>query len=511
MATTDTLPSARPRHSGVLLHPTSLPGSYGIGDLGPAAYAWVDVLAQAKQKWWQILPLGPTGYGDSPYQAFSAFAGNPYLVSPDFLREDGLIDPSDLGGMHFPVDHVDFGPVIHFKNRMLARAWENFQAGRGPQLRSALEAFQNEQRAWLDDYALFMAIKDSQGGRSWQDWPRDLRRREPAALAKARQELAPTIGLHRFRQFLFFRQWQRLRLYVHQKGLKIIGDIPIFVSGDSADVWASPQYFLLDKERRPIFVAGVPPDYFSATGQLWGNPLYDWQALQADGFRWWIARLESTFAMVDMVRLDHFRGFEAYWEIPAGQPNAIVGRWVNTPGAALLETLERVLGKLPIIAEDLGVITPEVDALRTRFHLPGMRVLQFAFDSDADNRFLPHNYDRNQIVYTGTHDNDTTRGWYRSAQEHERDYARRYLARDGSDIVWDLIRLAWSSVAEWAVVPLQDVLDLGTEARMNFPGKPSGNWTWRFLPSQLHGWVLGRLGELTEIYGRAPKPASRAM
>jgi len=500
--TTDTLPSTLPRSSGVLLHPTSLPGPYGIGDLGPAAYAWVDQLAQAKQQWWQILPLGPTGYGDSPYQSFSAFAGNPYLLSPELLSEDGLINNSDLAGVSFPAHYVDFGPVIQFKKRLVARAWENFHRSRGGPLQAAFETFRNEQSQWLDDYALFMALKDAQGGRSWQEWPRELRRREPAALARARQELAGSIGLQQFAQFLFARQWQRLRQYAHGKGIKIIGDIPIFVAGDSADVWANPQFFLLDKECRPVFVAGVPPDYFSATGQLWGNPLYDWAALAKDGFRWWLARFQATFAQVDMVRLDHFRGFEAYWEIPAGRPNAIVGRWVKSPGAELLDTLQRVLGKLPIIAEDLGVITPEVDALRMRFGLPGMRVLQFAFDSDATNRFLPHNYDRNQIVYTGTHDNDTTRGWYAAAPERDRDFARRYLARDGSDIGWDLVRLAWSSVAEWTVAPLQDLLNLGTEARMNFPGKPSGNWTWRYLPQQVQPWVWGRLGELTELYGR---------
>jgi 4-alpha-glucanotransferase len=496
------------RSSGVLLHPTSLPGPYGIGDLGPAAYAWVDALAQAKQQWWQVLPLGPTGFGDSPYQSFAAFAGNPHLVSPDFLREDGLIDNSDVAGASFPAERVAFGSVIPFKNKVLARAWDNFNSGRGRQLQAQFEDFQYAQKRWLDDYALFMTLYEAHPGKSWQDWPGDLRRREPSALAKVRKERAHQVGLHQFRQFLFFRQWAQLRHYVHQKKIKIIGDIPIFVAADSADVWANPQFFLLDREARPTFVAGVPPDAFSASGQLWGNPLYDWEAIQRSEFRWWLDRFRATFALVDMVRLDHFRGFESYWEVPAGMPDASVGRWVKAPGAALLETVQRQLGKLPIIAEDLGVITPEVDALRQQFSLPGMNVLQFAFDFDSTNRYLPHNYVRNQVAYTGTHDNDTTRGWYAAAPEHVRDFVRRYLARDGSDVAWDFIRTAWSSTADWAIVPLQDMLDLGTEARMNFPGKPTGNWGWRFLSHQVHDWVLGRLGELTEIYARTPvKPA----
>jgi 4-alpha-glucanotransferase len=490
------------RSSGILLHPTSLPGPYGIGDLGPAAYAWVDALAQARQQWWQVLPLGPTGFGDSPYQSFSAFAGNAHLISLDFLREDGLIDSSDLAGASFPAERVHFGSVIPFKNKVLARAWDNFNAGRGRQLQALFEEFQYAQKSWLDDYALFMTLYEAQPGKSWQDWPGDLRRREPAALAKVRKERAHQVGLNQFRQFLFFRQWDQLRHYAHQKKIKVMGDIPIFVAADSADVWANPQYFLLDREARPTFVAGVPPDAFSATGQLWGNPLYDWQAMEKSGFRWWLDRFRATFALVDMVRLDHFRGFEAYWEVPAGMPDASVGRWVKAPGAALLETVQRQLGKLPIIAEDLGVITPEVDALRLQFNLPGMNVLQFAFDFDSTNRYLPHNYERNQVAYTGTHDNDTTRGWYAAAPEHVRDFVRRYLARDGSDVAWDFIRTAWSSVADWAIVPLQDMLDLGTEARMNFPGKPAGNWGWRFLSHQVHDWVLGRLAELTEVYAR---------
>ncbi len=490
------------RSAGILLHPTSLPGPYGIGDLGPAAYAWVDLLAKAKQTWWQILPLGPTGYGDSPYQCFSAFAGNPFLVSPQYLVEDGLLDSRDLPSSMFPPERVDFGPVINFKNQLLSKAWQHFQTARGTALRPAFERFQADEASWLDDFAFFMALKDANQGRSWQEWDEPARMRHADFLKKAKRSHADSIGLHQFRQFAFFRQWQRLKTYANEKGVQIIGDIPIFVSGDSADVWANPQLFALDRERRPKFVAGVPPDYFSETGQLWGNPHYDWEALEKSGFAWWICRFRATFKLMDVVRLDHFRGFEAYWEIPAGSANAIRGRWVPAPGQAMLRTLQESIGRLPIIAEDLGVITPEVEALRRQFELPGMRILQFAFGDTGENRFLPHNYDRDTVVYTGTHDNDTTWGWYRTAPEKDRDHVRRYLARDGSDAAWDLIRVAWSSVADYAIAPLQDVLNLGAEARMNFPGKPQGNWAWRYQSQQLNPWILDRLADLTQLYGR---------
>ncbi len=489
------------RSSGILLHPTSLPGPFGIGDLGPAARAWLDTLAAAKQKWWQILPLGPTGYGDSPYQAFSAFAGNPYLISPQILREEGLVDAADIE-RRFQAERVDYGPVIEFKNRLTARAWENFQAGRAAWMWPFFEQFLAENFGWLDDFALFMALKDAHAGRAWHDWPQELRLREPAALERARRELGHVIGLNQFRQFLFARQWRALKQDANERGIRIIGDVPIFVASDSADVWASPHLFWLDDRRRPTVVAGVPPDYFSATGQLWGNPLYDWTALKRTGYAWWIARLRETLKQVDLIRLDHFRGFEAYWEVAAGRPTAEIGRWVPGPGADLLSTLREALGQLPLIAEDLGVITPAVEALRDQFGLPGMRILQFAFSDGAANAYLPHNFVRNTVVYTGTHDNDTTRGWFESLPESERDPVRRYLARDGNDIVWDLIRLAWSSVADCAIVPLQDVLDLGTEARMNLPGRAAGNWTWRFTESMLTAALLERLRELTTLYGR---------
>jgi 4-alpha-glucanotransferase len=491
------------RTSGLLLHPSSLPGPFGIGDLGPAAYAWIDALAHAKQSWWQILPLGPTSYGDSPYQCFSAFAGNPLLISPQALREDGLIDERDWSGTHFPADHVDFGPVIQFKRRLLTQAWDNFQAGRSPWLRDEFEVFRGNNHRWLDDYALYMALKDAHDGDGWLDWPDELRLRHEGVLEKSRLALAGAVGNYSFQQFLFFRQWGRVRDYATQRGVKIIGDIPIFVSADSSDVWANPEFFQLDRDRRPRFVAGVPPDYFNADGQLWGNPLYDWSALEKAGFAWWKARLRACLALVDLVRLDHFRGFQAYWEIPADSETARTGRWVPAPGAALLESLQAELGTLPLIAEDLGLITPEVDTLRLQFNLPGMRVLQFAFGDDFRNLYLPHNYVARTVVYTGTHDNDTTIGWYASAPDKERDHVRRYIARDGSDIAWDMIRLAWSSVADLAVAPLQDVMNLGADARMNFPGRSQGNWSWRFEHHQLNSWMLDRLGELTWLYGRA--------
>jgi 4-alpha-glucanotransferase len=495
------------RAAGILLHPTSLPGPYGIGDLGPAAYAWVDALVAARQTWWQILPLGPTGYGDSPYQCFSAFAGNPYLLSPEALVRDGLLRRDDLADVSFPDGRADYGPVIRFKVAMLARAWENFQAGAGGHLRPAFEEFCERRAAWLDDFALFMALKDAHGGVSWSVWPEEYVLREPEALRQARRELAPAVGQHKFRQFLFFRQWGELRGYAHSRGVRLIGDIPIFVSSDSADVWAHPGLFQLDAHRRPRVVAGVPPDYFSATGQLWGNPLYDWDALKRTGYAWWIERMLATLAQVDLVRLDHFRGFEAYWEIPAGMPTAQIGRWVEGPGADFLEALRDALGGLPLIAEDLGVITPEVEALRDRFGLPGMRILQFAFGGAAEDRFLPHNYERNTVVYTGTHDNDTTRGWFARLSTREAAFLRRYAPYAETDVAWELIRLAWGSVADTAVAPLQDVLSLGTEARMNLPGRPSGNWGWRFTAGMLTDAVLGRLADLTEVYSRGLKRA----
>jgi 4-alpha-glucanotransferase len=498
------LQESSPRSAGILLHPTSLPGPYGIGDLGRQAYEWVDALVRARQSWWQVLPLGPTGYGDSPYQCFSAFAGNPLLVSPDALLEDGLLNRRDVEGVQFPAGHVDYGPVIEFKNRILNRAWENFQRGAAPALGAAFADFCRHAAGWLDDYALFRAIKDAHGGKSWSDWPLELVVRKPDALAEARRELAGAVGLHQFRQFLFFRQWRALKQYANRHGVRLIGDAPIFVASDSADVWGNPNLFWLDERGRPTVVAGVPPDYFSRTGQLWGNPLYHWERLEATGYAWWVARIRILLEQVDVVRLDHFRGFEAYWEVPADRPTAETGRWAEGPGVDLFQAVRRALGNLPLIAEDLGLITPEVEALRAELGLPGMCVLQFAFGGDPENRYLPHHYEPNTVVYTGTHDNDTTRGWFATASANETALVRRYLGHEARDIAWDLMRLAWASVADYAIAPLQDVLDLGTEARMNLPGRPAGNWGWRFTPEMLTDGVLERLADLTELYSRWP-------
>ena len=493
------------RGAGVLLHPTSLPGPCGIGDLGPAARAWVDALAQAKQQWWQTLPLAPTGFADSPYQCLSTFAGNPNLISPEDLVEDGLLRRGAAAGRSFDTRRVDFGAAAPFKSKLLARAWDNFRRGGARRLKAEFEKFCAQEKSWLRDFALFMALKEAHGGASWFEWEPELVARKPAAMARAGKSLADAVRQHEFLQFLFFRQWRALKAYANAHGVKLIGDIPIFVSGDSADVWSHPQEFLLDERRRPKVVAGVPPDYFSKTGQLWGNPHYDWKAMKRNGYAWWIARVRAMLRMVDVARVDHFRGFEAAWQVPGGDATAQRGRWAKGPGADLFNALRAALGPLPIIAEDLGFITPAVDALRTRFHFPGMKILQFAFGGTSANRFLPHHYERNTIVYTGTHDNDTTRGWYATASRKEHALLRRYVGRscDGRNVSWELMRLAWSSVADLAIAPLQDVLNLGTEARMNFPGQASGWWRWRFTQNQLTGAVVDRLGEMTEVYDRA--------
>jgi 4-alpha-glucanotransferase len=489
------------RSSGILLHPTSLPGPFGIGDLGPIAFAWVDALARARQRWWQVLPLGPTGFGDSPYQATCSFAGNPYLISPEFLVRDGLITHDDIAGVRFQPGPVEYGPVIEFKLKLLAKAWQDFEGGASASLKTEFTEFCEQQRGWLDDFTLFMALKGAHQGASWVDWSPELVQRQPAALASARAKLRDEVGLYQFQQFLFFRQWKAVRDHANSKGVRLIGDLPIFVAPDSSDVWANAELFHLDDDRRPTVVAGVPPDYFSADGQLWGNPLYNWETLKNSGYAWWVARVQASLAHVDVVRLDHFRGFEAYWEVPATAATAATGRWVPGPGVDLFETLRRELGGLPLIAEDLGLITPEVESLRERVGLPGMRVLQFAFN-DPSNRYLPHNYDRNTIVYTGTHDNDTTRGWHSTMNHNEAAYLGRYAPWVGPDVSWDLMRLAWSSVANIALAPLQDILRLGSEARMNQPGRPAGNWCWRIGENQLTEAVIYRLTDLTEVYGR---------
>lgn len=496
------------RVSGILLHPSSLPGSYGIGDIGPQAYRFVDFLADSACNLWQVLPLGPTGYGDSPYQCFSAFAGNPYLISPDELIGDGLLTPEDLHDKPaFDETRVDFGSFIPWKLSLLGRAYERFAAESTAGLREALSTFRAENAAWLDDFALFMALKEAHGGGSWDVWPEPLRQRDPKALAEARKTHGEVIARHVFYQFLFYRQWNNVLSYAHQRGIQVIGDIPIFVAYDSSDVWSHPDLFHLDEAGKPTVVAGVPPDVFSATGQLWGNPLYKWEVHKASGYAWWIERMRATLKLVDIVRLDHFRGFAGYWEIPAGNATAEFGRWVPGPGAdlfdALMTDLKEHLGTedLPIIAEDLGVITADVVELRERYNLPGMKILQFGF-SGPDNPFLPHHYVTNCVAYTGTHDNNTTRGWYESAPEQERDFARRYLGVDGSNFAWDLIRAIWSSAAVFAVAPMQDFLNLGGEARMNFPSRLGGNWEWRMRDGDLNDGLLGRIRDLNYLYSR---------
>ncbi len=491
------------RSAGIILHPSSLPGPDGIGDLGPEAYRWVDFLAEAGCKLWQVLPLGPTGYGDSPYQCFSAFAGNPYLVSPALLLADELLQRADLADRPaFPAEAVDFGAVIPWKLTVLDRAVARYKESASKALQQEYTAFQTDNQFWLPDFALFMALKEHFGGGSWREWPAEIRKREEKALAEMRAQLAEAVERHSLRQFLFYRQWKELRDYAHLRGVQIIGDIPIFVANDSADAWSHPELFFVDADGKPSVVAGVPPDYFSPTGQLWGNPLYDWKAHKASGYNWWIERFKATLNIVDIPRLDHFRGFAGYWEVPGDAPTAEKGRWVKGPGADFFKAIQTALGDFPIIAEDLGEITPDVIALREQFQLPGMKILQFAFADDPDNDFLPHNYPVNCVAYTGTHDNDTIKGWYESTPEKERDLARRYLARSGDDIAWDFIRAVFSSTAVYTLTTMQDLLSLGTEARMNYPGKLGGNWSWRLLPEQMDPGVGARLREMNYLYSR---------
>jgi len=505
-----------PRSSGILLHPTSLPGPFGIGDLGPEARRFADFLAGAGQTLWQVLPLGPTGYGDSPYQCFSALAGNPLLISLELLSEDGLIDAgfSEAGLDEFPEPEVDFARVIPWKLARLEGAARKFRKCAGPALRDQFAAFCREQAAWLDDFALFMALKLRDQTKIWTSWEPGIRSRDAAAMARMRNELAESIETQQFLQFVFFSQWNSLRRYCRERGIRIMGDLPIYVAHDSADVWANPHYFQLDAGGNPVVVAGVPPDYFSSTGQLWGNPIYAWDVLRADGYRWWLERFKSVLQMVDLIRLDHFRGFEAYWEVPTPARTAERGRWVKAPGADLFRAVQEGLGELPLIAENLGVITPEVEGIRAEFGFPGMSILQFAFGNDPQGpSFRPHNYPRELVAYTGTHDCDTTVGWWTSQGRgedtrtpedlrKERDNARRYLNSDGSEIHWVFIRALLASVADTVLIPLQDVLGLGSEARMNQPATLGGNWRWRYTPEMLTPAIAQRLLELARLYDR---------
>jgi 4-alpha-glucanotransferase len=488
------------RASGLLLHATSLPSPYGIGDLGSSAYSWVDHLHYAGQRWWQALPLGPTGYGNSPYQSMSSFAGNAMLISPGMLILDGLLKATDCA-CDFSPQVVDYDAVVPFKNRLLERAWRNFKAGERKDLRPAYEAFCVHNESWLEDYALFRALKTKYDGAYYLDWPEELVLRKPHALAEARHELATEIDQFRFVQFLLLRQADQLKDHAHSQGVGLIGDLPFFVSPDSSDVWANPELFLLDERHRPRFVAGVPPDYFSAEGQLWGNPVYNWEALRTTGYRWCIDRLHALLGHVDVIRLDHFRGFAAAWHVAAGAATAQSGQWVEGPGVNFFEAVRKELGHLPFIAEDLGIITPDVQSLRDCFQVPGTRVLQFAFDGHVDNPYLPHNFVSNTVVYTGTHDNPPTREWYEELPDDQRKNLWSYLKRPSgghTEAAPALINLAWLSTAALAIAPLQDLLNSGKESRMNVPGRADGNWRWRFPEETLSLSAFEWLQELTE-------------
>lgn len=499
------VPLANDRVSGLLLHPTSLSGGVGVGDFGDGAYRFVDFLKAAGQRRWQILPLGHPGHGNSPYTCLSTHAGNPLLISPGKLVEDGFLHPDDLVQVEeMPGNQVDFEAAFHAKTALLSRAFEQFQKS-PPKAAEGFDRFCARQQDWLDDYALFVALKSHYNGAPWHQWEQPVRERRPEVLDQWRNRLAGQIERVRHDQFLFHEQWQSVRRYAARNKVAIIGDLPIFLPHDSVDVWCRPELFKLDKTGRPTVVAGVPPDYFSDTGQLWGNPVYHWQAHEKEGFAWWVARIRTGMSQADILRLDHFRGFAAGWEVPTGAPDATSGKWVTGPGTALFAAVSDALGpmdKLPLIAEDLGIITDDVIALREAVGFPGMAVLQFAFDSGSENTHLPHHHRPNQVVYTGTHDNDTTVGWYTRLDATVRHAVRDYLKTDGHQIHWDLIRAALASVAETAIIPVQDILGLGSVARMNCPGKADGSWGWRLLPDQLDERLADTLKEVTVRYGR---------
>lgn len=500
-----------PRSSGILMHPTSLPGRYGMGDLGDTAYRFVDKLVDHGQSIWQMLPLGPTSYGDSPYQTLSAFAGNPNLISLDKLKNDGFLTDADLADVPaFPTDKVDYGWAIPWHAEMLAKAYAGFKKNATAAQKKAFAEFVEAEAEWLEDFALFNSIKSANDRKAWVEWSdKDLIRYEAKAVKKARKTYADDIDEQRFQQWCFFTQWRELKAYANEKGVRLFGDIPIFVAHDSSDVWANQKFYFLEDDGQPTFIAGVPPDYFSVTGQRWGNPLYRWDVMKKDKYAWWFKRFKATLSLVDYIRVDHFRGFEAYWEIPAEEETAINGEWKPGPAEDFFIALQNELGDLPIIAEDLGVITEGVEKLRDGFNLPGMKVLQFAW-SDSSNLFLPHNHPVNCVVYTGTHDNNTTIGWWLSeAHDGVRNFMNMYLERDVREINWRLMQVAMMSPAHTAIFPMQDVLNLGEEARMNTPGIEQGNWTWRITDDAFHhdGW--NRLTYYTGLYQRRPEQQER--
>ncbi|RKY93486.1 MAG: 4-alpha-glucanotransferase [Ignavibacteriae bacterium] len=498
------------RSAGILLHPTSLPGKYGIGDLGNNAYRFVDFLVDAGQTLWQVFPLGPTGYGDSPYQCFSAFAGNPLLISPDKLIEDGFLSEGEIINPS-PSDptKVDYGKVIEYKKKILRIAFNNFKNNSNV-LDKDFDNFCKEHKEWLDDFSLFIACKDAHNGAAWSEWDKGLVQRDENSLKEWSKKLSDDIRFNKFVQFIFLKQWKALKNYSNQKGIKIIGDMPIFIAFDSSDLWANKELFTVDEEGKLTFVAGVPPDYFSETGQLWGNPLYKWDEMQKDDFAWWRKRFSSLLELVDIIRIDHFRGFEAYWKIPGDAETAIDGKWIKAPGKELFRSVKKYLGDIPILAEDLGVITKEVEELRDEFNFPGMKVLQFAFGEGMERKFLPHNFILNCVVYTGTHDNDTTKAYFEKEKKNKEndifEHAQKYLNFSGEDILSELIRTAYASIANIVVIPMQDILNLGGEARMNFPNTAGGNWSWRFTHEQLSAEIIQKYKELAVLYERPPKP-----
>jgi len=491
------------RRAGVLLHPTSLPSAFGIGDLGPAAHAYLDWLDAAGISWWQVLPLHPPGPGNSPYSATSTFAGNPLLISPALLLDDGLLVPDDLDDRpELTNEWVDFSAVIPWKRRIFRRAFDRFKLESGT-MADELERFCASNEVWLEDYALFAALKAAFDGAAWYEWPHDLAMRDSDALNRWRTEHHDEIDYEIFVQLLFHRQWRALREHAADVGIGILGDVPIFVARDSAEVWAHPELFLMDDQRRPTVVAGVPPDYFSPTGQLWGNPLYDWSRMADDGYAWWIERLHHTLATVDLVRLDHFRGFAAYWEVPADATVATNGRWIEGPGRRFFDAVSEALGGLPFVAEDLGEITDDVVTLRDDLGLPGMAVLHFGFSTNPRSSFIPYSHTRNLVVYTGTHDNNTTLGWFLDdASDSERDLVRSYVGSSCAEVNWDLTRLAMGSVADLAVVPHQDLAGLGADCRMNTPAVAEGNWSFRLMPWMLDSGIRERLAEMVVTFGR---------
>ena len=493
-----------PRSAGTLVHPTSFPSPFGLGDLGPSARVFLDFLHETRQTIWQVLPLGPTGYGYSPYASYSAFAGNPYLISPELLAEKGLLKPEELQAKTLPSTmEADYERGFQVRNELYTLAEKRFFKKTDAKTKKSWDQFLKDNSGWLDDFVLFMACGKAYGFIPWNQWESGLAKRTPAALSKAKKEFEQEIRFQTWLQYEFFQQWEALKSYANRFNIRVIGDIPIFVDHNSADVWANPEYFEVDKTGNRVKVAGVPPDYFSETGQLWGNPLYKWKALEKKKYDWWVERFRQMFSLFDAIRVDHFRGFDAYWEVPATEKTAEKGKWVKGPGSKLFDTILKELGELPIIAEDLGFMTPTVEALRDQFAFPGMKILQFAFDSDSTNSFLPHNFPQNSVVYTGTHDNDTSIGWYTSAPEVEKHRVRIYTRSDGNEIQWELIRLGMLSVADQAIFPLQDFMNLGGEHRMNFPGTIGGNWIWRYTPEMLASVDRNRIVHLIELGNRA--------